>query len=337
MKTSPKILSGFEATLLTAGLCLALALPSYARDRRNGTVGGQLEPNGTEFTHTESGDFIKVDASVDADWWVTPNIGIDFTPVVEGDEGAEMAVHIKEPLGANDSFWITTSYEYPIPPEADVFISGTDFTLGTRSLAGAEVWIGINYWDEAENGLIPELGNAIISGDGTIPDWEQGFNLDLRSGDLSDYGPQNTPTGLDGFIASDIPNGIDLWRKFTIGESSPAEDWRIKFEDADSYMLNWVMGIVLPSTFPDSNVSGDVITEGLANNLADDILLTWGARELRNPDTLALTDPGSLFAGNPPINPDYNAFSFDIVAVPEPSSTALLGLGGLALMFRRRR
>ena len=29
--------------------------------------------------------------------------------------------------------------------------------------------------------------------------------------------------------------------------------------------------------------------------------------------------------------------TFDINAVPEPSSTALLGLGGLALMLRRKR
>jgi len=29
--------------------------------------------------------------------------------------------------------------------------------------------------------------------------------------------------------------------------------------------------------------------------------------------------------------------SFQVPAVPEPSSTALLGLGGLALMLRRKR
>jgi len=30
-------------------------------------------------------------------------------------------------------------------------------------------------------------------------------------------------------------------------------------------------------------------------------------------------------------------FSFGLNAVPEPSSTALLGLGGLALLMRRKR
>ena len=34
---------------------------------------------------------------------------------------------------------------------------------------------------------------------------------------------------------------------------------------------------------------------------------------------------------------DAIALTFDITAVPEPSSTALLGLGGLALALRRKR
>lgn len=33
----------------------------------------------------------------------------------------------------------------------------------------------------------------------------------------------------------------------------------------------------------------------------------------------------------------FNEIAFDTVSVPEPSSTALLGLGGLALMLRRRK
>lgn len=40
-----------------------------------------------------------------------------------------------------------------------------------------------------------------------------------------------------------------------------------------------------------------------------------------------------------PVTGDFNVTGFDvqITAVPEPSSTALLGLGGLALILRRRR
>jgi len=51
--------------------------------------------------------------------------------------------------------------------------------------------------------------------------------------------------------------------------------------------------------------------------------------------------------GNSPVNANFNAatrnrsyavaFETDIVLVPEPSSTALLGLGGLALIMRRRK
>jgi hypothetical protein len=38
-----------------------------------------------------------------------------------------------------------------------------------------------------------------------------------------------------------------------------------------------------------------------------------------------------------PVGPEYVLLSTSVAAVPEPSSTALLGLGGLALMLRRRR
>ncbi|MDB4419078.1 PEP-CTERM sorting domain-containing protein [bacterium] len=36
-------------------------------------------------------------------------------------------------------------------------------------------------------------------------------------------------------------------------------------------------------------------------------------------------------------NGDHIGFTVDVVAVPEPSSTALVGLGGLALILRRRK
>jgi hypothetical protein len=34
---------------------------------------------------------------------------------------------------------------------------------------------------------------------------------------------------------------------------------------------------------------------------------------------------------------DADSVNLNITSVPEPSSTALLGLGGLALIFRRRK
>jgi len=325
------------ALMLTAGLCLALTLPSQARNTIDGTLGGQLEPNGAEFTNTTSGNFNKVDASVDADWWVID--GDPFVPIVQGSDGKDIMTHITEPLGADDSFWMGIAYEYPQSPVdgkkgIKAAFYGVDGTEGSRSLAGAEIWLGINFWDEAENGLIAELGNAIISGDGTTPDWTQNFGTKTTN-HLADNGFQSTPTVSDGFIASEIPNDIDLWKKFTVGADDPGKDWGLAIDtETDSYILNWVVGIVLPDTFSDSAVSDDVIAEGSASNVADDILFRWTIDE----KGLPLTDPASPFSGDPPKNPDYATFGFEeVVVIPEPSSAGLLMLGALALVMRRKR
>ncbi|QQL44942.1 PEP-CTERM sorting domain-containing protein [Sulfuriroseicoccus oceanibius] len=59
---------------------------------------------------------------------------------------------------------------------------------------------------------------------------------------------------------------------------------------------------------------------------------------LTNVDGIRLTD-GALFSGGTqPFGGAYDAsFQIDATKVPEPSSAALLGLGGLALILRRRK
>ena len=340
MKHSLSLITGkaSPALMLTAGLCLALTLPSQARNTIDGTLGGQLEPNGHEFTNTTSGNFNKVDASVDADWWV---IDADpFAPFAQGSDGKDIMTHITEPLGAEDSFWMGIAYEYPQAPDVKAAFYGVDGTEGSRSLAGAEIWLGINFWDEAENGLIEELTGAGVNpiSDPLDPNrYQQGFGTKTQD-HLTDNGFQSTPTVSDGFIASEIPNDIDLWKKFTVGDDDGNKNWGLKIEtETDSYVLNWVVGIVLPDTFgADSSVSADVIAKGLANDgsLADDILFRWTIDERGDP----LTDQDSPFSGNPPLNPDYETFGFEVVVViPEPSSASLLLLGALALVMRRKR
>ena len=46
---------------------------------------------------------------------------------------------------------------------------------------------------------------------------------------------------------------------------------------------------------------------------------------------------GGKLTGEPRITPDHTVNNFTVSAVPEPSAFALLGLGGLALILRRRK
>jgi hypothetical protein len=48
-------------------------------------------------------------------------------------------------------------------------------------------------------------------------------------------------------------------------------------------------------------------------------------------------DGFELFSVKQGIGENFGANNMSVSAVPEPSSFALLGLGGLALLFRRRK
>lgn len=98
-------------------------------------------------------------------------------------------------------------------------------------------------------------------------------------------------------------------------DNTGAHVWRFVSEDTGSGRENWVFrdGVLLNSTAIDGT------TGGSANNM-------W------------FGDWGSSFTEG--YTMDYFSISegaFAPVAVPEPSSTALLGLGGLALLMRRRK
>ncbi|MGB0774832.1 MAG: PEP-CTERM sorting domain-containing protein, partial [Akkermansiaceae bacterium] len=57
-----------------------------------------------------------------------------------------------------------------------------------------------------------------------------------------------------------------------------------------------------------------------------------------NAASVVITIADSAAAGSAGSNDGYaDLVSFSTTAVPEPSSTALLGLGGLALIMRRRK
>ncbi len=65
-------------------------------------------------------------------------------------------------------------------------------------------------------------------------------------------------------------------------------------------------------------------------------LNTTGGTE-REDFTVGDTGNGALYVGVETYNPGTRNFDNLTLSVPEPSSTALLGLGGLALMLRRKR
>ncbi|BDS07080.1 hypothetical protein NT6N_21200 [Oceaniferula spumae] len=84
--------------------------------------------------------------------------------------------------------------------------------------------------------------------------------------------------------------------------------------------------------------------ERTAGGVQVDTLMNQGATEyatISYEDTTPLTTfSGVGFLGTGNLNADQMAFSgvtVDFSPVPEPSSTSLLGLGGLALILRRRR
>ena len=114
----------------------------------------------------------------------------------------------------------------------------------------------------------------------------------------------------------------------------------------------------IPLTINGGAVSNTLILNFTDNNTnlnsvtPNDGILAFQASSGLNPgDVLVIkafaVEIGAIGGFNPDATGSFNGNVFlandaaiivsDIVAVPEPSSTALLGLGGLALMLRRRR
>ena len=191
-----------------------------------------------------------------------------------------------------------------------VLISGVTYTLDTAPDAGAE------YTDSATaltDGLHVTGGSAVTIGSDNpaVVGWADGtaaqitFNLggtfDLNSVTVNGV-------AVDGF-AKNLPSGIT----------------------------------VLGST--DNGATFNALTVGTAASFTE---ITDGAFTFTNgaaatetyTGAAALTNVRVTLAGA--IGTGHNGFlidevSFDGTAVPEPSSTALLGLGGLALILRRRK
>ena len=81
----------------------------------------------------------------------------------------------------------------------------------------------------------------------------------------------------------------------------------------------------------------DTSNGGIGNDAAPNSQRAWTAAPDFTTDGLGNFSITFRGQSSPLVRSDIDGIAFDTVAVPEPSTTALLGLGGLALILRRRK
>ena len=153
-------------------------------------------------------------------------------------------------------------------------------------------------------------------------------NPDFDGADLGTFGVGDT-LQIGGQQKSYKNNSTDVTAHslfYTIDGGSPYQ----------TVGLNWQKEL---ATAGDQQWGGDVQGGNANFTVSSDILsgLSAGNHMLTVYSTITTNGnnaDGTIYNNNGAKN--YTA-SFTVTAVPEPSSAALLGLGGLALMFRRRK
>ena len=142
---------------------------------------------------------------------------------------------------------------------------------------------------------------------------ENNASYDIENGGLNDHGQ----VAFD-FHLADGRNGIALWTPTLTGDLNG--DGAVTNGDISAFVMALIDPTAFASAFPDvdPDEAGDFSGDGLLTN--GDIA---GFVD-------ALTASPSLIA-----SAEYE--DLQALAVPEPASFALLGLGGLAMMSRRRR
>ena len=120
----------------------------------------------------------------------------------------------------------------------------------------------------------------------------------------------------------EVDTGFRNATGYALGNSRPAAS---ELQDGFSLSLTW-----------HSDNTYAVSTTGLNNN--DTSTGTFGDRVTYDQLTSSLFAYGELAGGgSPTIGMTVASVELTVFAIPEPSTTALLGLGGLALIQRRRR
>jgi len=217
--------------------------------------------------------------------------------------------------------------------------------------AQAATTILIDYDDgTAGNGIhdaaINNGGFETTTGAGTVPDpfvlvdWVAVGDKDLQvlSNLASPIGGNNTVIGRQGGF---ISPGQNTGHVLALGDQfSGSYGWR----DAFGWAAGETIGVTLYYT-TDNLIGGaptSLFTFNSGNEAANN---TWETETLAL--TAGVTDAGAVgktlfiaFEGNNLSDGSFARFDnvyLDVTAVPEPSTTALLGLAGLALILRRRK
>ena len=141
------------------------------------------------------------------------------------------------------------------------------------------------------------------------------------------------PSTLHQTLTDTINNGNTYTLTVDIGQHNAFSDGVGEF-----YLFGSTSGLGTPL----SNANGTALMTGIvapvgttAPAYTHDLQVTYTA--LASGDPFAGQNIGIALVGSGGIQVVWDEVRLDISAVPEPSTTALLGLGGLALILRRRK
>ena len=184
-----------------------------------------------------------------------------------------------------------------------------DLTDSTGSDSSVDMTSTGTFWSNYANVSSPNQG---VTGDGGLL---QGY-LNLNDAETISLGG----------LATWAPNGYKVYAVFDIGPFS--RTYGISMNDGGPNQTYWSADTITDSdtgnTGTVSWLQTNATTSGTAVSDAN-----WAVYGTFTGDTLTIS--GTNSGGRSVLS------GFQVVAVPEPSSAALLGLGGLALIVRRRK
>jgi len=209
--------------------------------------------------------------------------------------------------------------------------------LATSHLMGASYTISNNDGPINTSSIVDNAGNFITGGTASIGYFSIS-DAEVQSiaavGNLTSSFVIFT-SGADG--TSPVGTTSDIRGVFsTQGSGVDLTDTGNEFRSRNIYVLvtnaenNQALVYKYDQTFGTAEVNASLLMNGTQTDGPNNDNTIGGNLLLGGYDTFQAEPHSAIALGN--VNPTFN-----LVAVPEPSSTALLGLGGLALIIRRRR